>query len=268
MCGIPSKHGISLDRPDHGSIFKVNTASLSRRPSPKARFKRIAALCFGLLVVWLMAAYVLIPLLWKEYSWRRRAFDADPRVTHTGDGHPGDPLNVALIGTEAQLDAIMKAARWYKAARLGVKSDLKIAADTVLSRPYDEAPVSSLYLFGRKEDLAFEQPVGASPRHRHHVRFWKTDSAGPDGRPRWIGSAVYDKGVGLSRTTGQITHVTAPDIDTERDYLFECLESTGDLADQFTIDGFHKQLQGRNGGGHPWHTDGDLYAGAISENRP
>ncbi|MGE3809845.1 MAG: LssY C-terminal domain-containing protein, partial [Gemmataceae bacterium] len=77
------------------------------------------------------------------------------------------------------------------------------------------------------------------------------------------GSAVYDEHVGLSRTTGQVTHVTAADVDAERDYLFRDLEATGDLAERYVIDGFHKVLQGKNGGGDPWHTDGNLYVGII-----
>jgi len=35
--------------------------------------------------------------------------------------------------------------------------------------------VSSEFLFGRKQDLAFEQAVGDNPRHRHHVRYWESD---------------------------------------------------------------------------------------------
>ena len=131
-----------------------------------------------------------------------------------------------------------------------------------------DAPVSSLYLFGRREDDAFEQPVGDNPRHRHHVRFWKLDKPSEDGRPTWIGSAVYDKHVGLSRSTGQITHVTAPDVDVERDYLFECLEKTGDLASHEVITDFHTKLEGKNGGGDPWRTDGDLYVGVIAAATP
>ncbi len=219
----------------------------------------------GLLVAWLILAYFVLPMGWKTYAKHHPALDASPRITETSDHHPGDPLNVALIGTRDQLDAIMKASRWYPAAALGIKSDLKIAADTVLSRPDVEAPVSSLYLFGRKEDAAFEQPVGDNPRHRHHVRFWKLDKLSQDGRPIWIGSAVYDAHVGLSRTTGQITHVTAPDVDAERDYLFQCLEKSGDLASHDVITGFHTHLAGRNGGGDPWRTDGDLYVGVIAE---
>jgi LssY C-terminus len=225
----------------------------------------IAQIIVGLLLIWVIVAYLLLPRGWTWYAKRHVSFDADPRVTETHDRHPGDPLNVALIGTREQLEALMKAAEWYPAAALGIKSDLEIAADTVLSRPDPEAPVSNLFLFGRKEDLAFEQPVGKSPRHRHHVRFWKTERVSDDGRPVWIGSAVYDERVGLSRTTGQITHVTAPDVDVERDYLFECLERAGELAEHYAVDGFHEKLSGRNGGGDPWRTDGDLYVGVIQE---
>lgn len=234
-------------------------------PAGKSRPMSIVQGVIVVLVVWLFAAYLVLPAGWKVYAKHYPAIDASERITQTGDHHPGDPLNVALIGTPEQLDAIMKAADWYPAAALGIKSDLKIAADTVLSRPDVEAPVSSLFLFGRKEDAAFEQPVGDNPRHRHHVRFWKLDRLSDDGREIWIGSAVYDQHVGLSRTTGQITHVTAPDVDAERDYLFECLEQTGDLSKHEVITGFHTKLEGRNGGGDPWRTDGDLYLGVISE---
>ena len=213
------------------------------------------------LLLWLIAAYLIAPAVWDEYARRDSALDDNPRITQTGDHHPGDPLNVALIGTELQVVSIMQAANWNQAAALGFKSDLKIAADTVLSRPDDSAPVSSLYLFGRKEDMAFEQPVGDNPRHRHHVRFWKTDKPAEDGRPQWVGSAVFDQRVGLSHTTGQITHVTAPEIDAERDYLFSCLEKTEELKDHSVKKGFHKQLEGYDGGGDLWRTDGSLLVG-------
>jgi hypothetical protein len=219
----------------------------------------------GIILVWLVASYLIIPFGWEYYASLHPAFDENPRITETGDKHPGDPLNVALIGTEDEVKAIMKAAKWYPAAALGIMSDLKIGADTILDRPDKEAPVSSLYLFGRKEDLAFEQPVGDSPRHRHHVRLWKTPQPSGDGRPKWIGSAVYDEKVGFSRTTGQITHVTAADVDAERDYLFQCLDKTKMLEEEYKVKNFHEKHTGFNGGGDPWKTDGDLYVGVIED---
>ena len=190
-----------------------------------------------------------------------------PGITHTGSGIPGDPVNVSLIGTKADLVKAMLAAKWYPADPLSLKSSLEISVDAVFKRPDPDAPVSNLYLFGRKEDIAFEQDVDDNPRQRHHVRFWKTEKVDADGRPVWVGSAVFDERVGLSRTTGQITHVTAPDVDVERDYLFHCLEQSGTLAEWYVVPDFHKLREGKNGGGDPWRTDGDLWVGIIGTAR-
>jgi hypothetical protein len=218
----------------------------------------------GFLLVYLAMAYLLVPAFWTRYAHRHPALGDLPGITHTANGIPGDPINVALIGTKADLVKIMLAAGWFPADPLSLRSCLGIAEASLLRRSYDDAPVSSLYLFGRKQDLAFEQPVGHSPRHRHHVRFWLTDRVDPDGRPVWVGSAVYDKRVGLSGTTGQITHKTAADVDAERDYLFADLEKTGMLAGHYVIPDFHKLREGKNGGGDPWHTDGSLYVGVVA----
>jgi hypothetical protein len=164
----------------------------------------------------------------------------------------------------------MLAAKWYPADKLTWRSSLRIAEASVLKRQYEDAPVSSEFLFGRKQDLAFEQAVGNNPRHRHHVRFWETEKLDPDGRPVWLGAAIFDKRVGLSRTTGQITHDTAPDIDAERDKLFDDLKNTGDLEEFIIVPEFHKIREGRNGEGNPWHTNGNLYEGVIKpgDSRP
>jgi hypothetical protein len=211
-----------------------------------------------------VVAYLVMPLVWTWYVRDHPTFDAIPHITHTADGMPGDPLNVALIGTETALKKMLLAAKWYPADPLTLRSSLEIAEAAVFERPYVDAPVSNLYLWGRKEDLAFEQPVGDNPRQRHHVRFWRADQVDRDGRPVWVGAAIYDTRVGFSDTTGQITHHTAADIDAERDKLFRDLKQTGDLSEVYTIQGFHNILQGRNGGGDPWHTDGGLAVGVIT----
>src|SRR5207245_7361847 len=138
----------------------------------------------------------------------------------------GDPLNVSIIGSEDDLLSALLEAGWYPADPITLKSSLRIAESTIFHRPYIDAPVSNLFLFGRKEDLAFEKPVSNDPRQRHHVRFWKSDAKDEDGRPVWMGSAILDDRVGLSRLTGQITHHTAADIDAERDTLFRDLNQT------------------------------------------
>jgi LssY C-terminus len=227
------------------------------------RRKPVLLLVAGALAVWLTTSYLVMPDLWLRYAHHHAALEDLPGITYTADGIPADPINVAFIGSKAELLRIMLAAKWYPADPLTMRSSLEIAEASVLKRSYEDAPVSNEFLFGRKQDLAFEQAVGDNPRHRHHVRIWKSNEIDPDGRPTWIGAAIFDKRVGLSRTTGQITHETAPDIDAERDKLFDDLKQTGMLAKFIIVPGFHKVLEGRNGEGNPWRTDGALYEGVI-----
>lgn len=245
------------------STPSMDDAIISALPKRRSRRRQLVILGFGLLLVWAIAAYLVMPALWKRYARRHPSLEDAPRITHTGSNIPGDPLNVALIGTETELKKIMLTAQWYPADRITFRSCLRIALDSAIKRSYEEAPVSNLYLFGRQQDLAFQQPVGNNPRQRHHVRYWRSDKVDPDGRPVWIGAAIFDRKVGLSHTTGQITHHTAADIDTERDKLFDDLKQTDRLTDFYVIEGFHTDRQGRNGGGDHWKTDGNLVVGVI-----
>lgn len=219
-----------------------------------------------LLALYLLFAYVLMPGFWRGYVHRHPAIKDLPGITHTKTGIPGDPINVALVGTPQEIMTIMMAAEWHPADPLTLRSCLEIARATVLKQSYETAPVSNLFLWGRKQDLAFEQPVGNNPRQRHHVRFWRSEKTDPDGRPLWAGAAIYDERVEISRTTGQVTHRTDGNIDKERNYLFRDLEKTGELSKSTVVNGFHKTLMGRNGGGDRWHTDGRLFVGTIDAN--
>ena len=238
-------------------------------PEVKRRFvgRRVLQTLIAVLLIYLAVAYLVMPVDWRWYVHRHPSLDDIPDITLTGNGIPGDPLNVAVIGTEAELKQIVQAAGWHagRSARAAERLDDRRRHGAQAARRY--GAVSNLFLFGRKEDLAFEQPVGDSPRKRNHVRFWHTDKI-DNGRPEWIGSATYDERVGLSGTTGQITHHIAADVDAERDHLFQDLKETGDLSETYFVDGFHKTLEGRNGGGDRWYTDGRLEVGGISATLP
>lgn len=227
-------------------------------------FGILLRLCVGLLVLYLLVAYMVVPAVWRHYARLHPALDAAPRIARTANGIPGDPLNVALVGTEKEVVAAMLAAKWLPADPVTWKSSLKIAVGTILHRPYTDAPVSSLFVWGRKQDLAFEQPVGNDPRRRHHVRFWRSEELDGDGRPLWIGGATFDTKVGFSHTTGQITHHIAADVDAERDKLMNDLSQTLRLKVREWVDGFQEKLEGRNGGGDPYHTDGRLAVAVLA----
>lgn len=216
----------------------------------------------GLLLLYLVAAYVVLPLIWRTDARLHPDLSETPNITHTASGIPGDPLNIGLAGSESDVILAMKAAAWDPADPITFRSSVRIAVDSVFRRPDDDAPVSNLYLFGRKQDLAFEQPVGDSPRQRHHVRFWRSDKQ-DGGRPLWLGSATFDERVGLSHTTGEVTHHIGPDVDAERDRIVDELRKAGEVQSVYWVDHFHRQLEGRNGGGDPWHTDGRLAVAVL-----
>jgi hypothetical protein len=231
------------------------TPSESTSPTPRKK-RRLIGLLVTLLIVWLVAAYFLLPLAWRFVTRHHPAVEGMPCITLTKNGIHGDPLNVALVGTEEEVDAAMLAAGWFPADPITLRSSLRIAAGTVLRRSYETAPVSNLFVWDRKQDLAFQQPVGDDPRRRHHVRFWRSDKVDENGRPLWAGAGTFDTSVGFSHTTGQITHHIDADVDAERDKLLGDLQHAGVIAQVDWLNGFHEKLEGRNGGGDPWHTDG------------
>ena len=195
------------------------------------------------------------------------ALAGSPRHTTTATGHAGDAINVAFIGSEQELHRALAAAGWYAADPITLKTSLRIAADVVLNKPYPHAPVSDLYLWGRKEDAAFEQPVGESPKQRHHVRFWRSRELDANSEPLWLGAATYDERVEISRTTGGITHKIGPDIDQERNKLVRDAVRADALDGYYWVDRFHGTGEGRNGGGDPYFTDRRLAVGVIEVRR-
>lgn len=220
-------------------------------------------------LVWLSLATMLLcggcdVLLMRKLMKHHPAFVDAPTVAQTSDGAPGDALNIALIGMEEELVKAMLAAGWFPADAITLASSARISVDTVFHRSYDDAPVSNLFVWARKQDLAFEQPVGPDPKKRHHVRFWRSERTDSAGRPLWLGAATYDASVGLSHRTGQITHHISPDIDAERDKIIADLRAAGRLAGAEWVAGFQPNATGRNGGGDLWRTDQRLAIGVLT----
>jgi hypothetical protein len=160
-----------------------------------------------------------------------------PRFTITGDGLPGDPVNLVLIGTLQQLHAAFARAGWSEADRLGLASSWRMIRAFVFDTAYPTAPFSTLYLLGRGQDVGFQKAIDNSPRKRHHIRFWamsiasaedtigttdfwlNTDRPPDNEHVLWVGAGTRDTGLSLTQLTFQITHATDSDTNAERDYI-------------------------------------------------
>jgi LssY C-terminus len=230
-------------------------------PSPapdRSRLQRFLLLALLAVLAYTALAYLALPALWTHHEHQKGLADL-PMVTRTAQGIPGDPINVGLIGDNLDVLCAMQAAGWYPADPVTFRSSIEIAGSVLLDRPYRDAPVSSLYYLGRREDLAFEKPVGGSADHRHHVRFWKVLDQGQEKRPVWLGAVTFDKSVGVSRYTGAITHHIDADIDRERSLLAADLEAADVVDAKYQVTGVGPTVTGRNGGGDPYYTDGEVW---------
>jgi hypothetical protein len=208
---------------------------------------------------WVVLAYLLLPRLHRILT---RIYVPGYFIgrARTSDGLLGDPVNLALLGSEAQLHVAMDSAAWTRADDLSLRTGLRIVRSTLLRASYLEAPVSPLLLFGRKQDFAYQQEVNGTPGKRHHVRFWRCPENWllPGGsRAEWLAAGTYDRSVGFSLFTLQITHKIAPDTDVERDHVITTLKAA-ETVHVHTIQGFSAGYHSRNGGGDTIETDGNL----------
>ncbi len=214
-----------------------------------------------LLVFWLLVAYLVLPRLHRvlTYLYVPNYFIGR---TRTSDGLLGDPVNLAFRGDVDQVHAAMAAAGWTLADEVTPASSLRIVRATLSRRPYPEAPVSPLYLFERQQDFAYQQDVHGNPSQRHHVRFWRCPPGWrlPGGYlVDWVAAGTYDRSVGLSLMTFQVTHRIARHIDLERDHIVATLTDAGSLRGSVErIPHFATGYHARNGGGDQMVTDGDL----------
>lgn len=213
-----------------------------------------------LVVLWLLLAYLLLP---RVHTLLANLYVPDYFIgrTRTYEGLLGDPANIAFLGSDAQVHEAMSDAGWQLADELGFRSGARIVSSTLTGRTYARAPVSPLFLFQRMQDFTYQQEVDGSPLRRHHVRFWRTpdDWFLPGGaRVGWLAAGTYDRGIGLSVFTLQITHRIAKDTDVERDHIVRTVVAANAEVKHSVIRHFSSGYHSRNGGGDAIETDGDL----------
>ena|GEM_PF-842897 len=219
---------------------------------------------FGALVAVVLIIAATSPKAWSETNLQP-GIAAFPNINKTKSGRSGDLINVGLVGTRVEIVAAMKAAGWFPADPVTAKTSLKITGSVLFRKAYNAAPVSALFYQGRIQDLAFEKPVGKSAAHRHHVRFWQVLDQGAEGRPVWLGSATFDKSVGLSHTTHKFTHHIAADVDAERETLLADLTHAKILLSTYLLMRTGPIEDARNGGGDHYFSDGMIHFAVIAE---
>ncbi len=141
-------------------------------------------------------------------------------VVDSKDENTGDPLNIVIIGEPQDLYYAVIRAGWDETEAVTAASGWKTAASFFTGGAYRYSPVSSLYLFGRKQDVALQR-IRENIHERNHFRLWRAPMTFM-GETVWVGQISRDIGVRFTRKT-ITTHKIDPDVDETREFLVENL---------------------------------------------
>jgi hypothetical protein len=210
-----------------------------------------------LMVLWIPAWFPPPP---KDLPFDLSFFTyTSPTQTSTGE-----PVNLIIMADTGQ----QIVDEFKKVGLIQILSVDQQSVGTTIKNALEErvTPISKRYLFGREQDYAF-QSRSDSVAHRHHLRVWRYDDHTWGGKPVWLVSASYDKGLGLS-LSGFLpvpTHMVSPNIDNERDYFADMLVRHDLVSRRIHAPGVGPYLFRSNGDLSFFFTDGEVVVLTLGE---
>ena len=117
-----------------------------------------------------------------------------------------DPLNLVLVGTRREVAFPLVQRGWNLTEPFDVQSAWRSVKAFVLGSTYRTSPVSPLYLFGRRQDVALQKPRNDIDR-RNHVRLWLAPFT-LAGKPVWVGQVSRDYLLQELVMTGYLSRAT------------------------------------------------------------
>lgn len=180
-----------------------------------------------------------------------------PRSTVDKKGkNEGDPLNLVIIGVAEAAGPIFAQRNWDITEEIRWGTIFKTIKAFFTGSKYQFSPVSSLYVFGRGQDIAL-QKIRGSIHERNHLRLWLTPII-YQGKDVWIGQISRDIGVRFTTKT-IVTHKIDPDVDSARLYLAQDLLLTQHVEAIGSVEGVEAASLDhprKNLTGDPYFTDG------------
>ena len=168
----------------------------------------------------------------------------------------GDPLNLIVIGSGDDVYHAFIRAGWDETETITAGSTWKTGTSFIFGGRYRYSPVSALYVFGRRQDIAL-QKARTSIHERNHLRLWLAPAMF-QGQFVWVGQISRDIGVRFTTRT-IVTHKIDPDVDETRSYLVQDLLYSRGLMKLAYVKGVEAaaiESPRQNLTGDPYFTDG------------
>jgi LssY-like putative type I secretion system component LssY len=188
----------------------------------------------------------------------RKTIDSLPRRVNDQFKNLGDMVNFVIVGSEKDVRAALDAATWHVADTSNQNAVLNAVMQTYDNKDYLAMPMSTLFLFGRKQDFGYEmaEPI-AMVASRHHFRIWKSPFTWK-GQDVWVGAGTHDIGFAKDKRNNSVTHKIDPAVDGERDNIGSSLQKANKaktLAYYLPPDPVQ---DAKNATGDGYHSDGKL----------
>jgi len=188
----------------------------------------------------------------------RKDIDGLPRRINDQFKNLGDMVNFVLVGSQQQVQSALAAANWHLADTDDKKAVLEAVTQTYEKKDYLSMPMSTLYLFNRRQDFGYEQaePI-AMVASRHHFRLWKAPFAW-NGQAVWVGAGTHDIGFAKDQRNGSVTHKIDPSVDGERENIGSSLQKEGKVKSLSYYLPPHPVQEAKNATGDGYHSDGRI----------
>jgi LssY C-terminus len=188
----------------------------------------------------------------------RKHLDGLPRRVNDQFNNLGDIVNFVIIGAQKDVQSALETATWHVADTNNTMAVVNAAVQTYGSKDYLAMPMSTLFLFGRKQDFGYEmaEPI-AMVASRHHFRIWKAPFTWKD-HEVWVGAGTHDIGFAKDRRNNNVTHKIDPAVDGERDNIASSLQKANIAKSMTYYLPANPVQEAKNATGDSYHSDGRL----------
>lgn len=220
---------------------------------------------FVALSFYMVSAIFYNPVLLKSQNNENKIINTDKilnifsndrlKYTETILGGRQEPISLIILAKDdSQLISDFKKSGWYLANNVGFDSIFGVYEALISDSQYKTAPITPSFWNNKVNNFGFEKPTKENNvRKRHHARFWKTKYETEDGYRVYVGVSSLDSDIKWF-----ITHKIDPDIDAERNILYEDLEKSK-LILNFQVKNLVKPSIGQNFSGDSFFTYGKIY---------
>ncbi len=181
---------------------------------------------------------------------------SEPERTYTREHKVADVINLALLGTQEQVEAAFQRANWVGSDSFSKRSFVLQFNAVLNDSSYVRAPMMPMLVDDKLPEMTFQKSLNSYSK-RDHVRVWKREESYA-GEPVWLAAATHDVGASLSLRQHKFVHHIDPDIDQERAKVIRDLRLAGCVESVVLAPRPDVPSQELNATGEEMRTDGEL----------